>query len=117
MAVRTDITGRVRKLGWSSRLCNDEDSNDRGSIGIGSGSHPRRFEQRHERKEVWGNGRDPVQSVLPTLSAPIRRKPKWYAMLRRKSEEAIVAMKARTTEPAGAKGLYLSRAFMEGGTA
>jgi hypothetical protein len=52
-----------------------------------------------------------------TVSAPIRRKPKWYAMLRRKSEEAIVARKARTTEPAGAKGLYLSRAFMEGGTA
>jgi hypothetical protein len=63
--VRTDITGRVRKLGWSTRLCIDEDSNDRGSIGI-SGSHPRRFEQRHERKEVWGNGRDPVQSVPPT---------------------------------------------------
>jgi hypothetical protein len=53
-------------MGWSSRLCTDEDSNDCGSMGIGSGRHPRRFEQRHERKEVWGNGRGPVQSMLPT---------------------------------------------------
>ena len=28
----------------------------------------------------------------------------------------IVAMKARTAKPAGAKGLYSSRAFEEGGT-
>src|SRR5262245_21995452 len=26
IAVRTDSTGRVRKLGWSSRLCTDKDS-------------------------------------------------------------------------------------------
>jgi hypothetical protein len=32
-----------------------------------------------------------------TVRAPIRRKPKWRTILRRKSEEAIVATKARTT--------------------
>jgi hypothetical protein len=53
------------EMGWSSRLCTDEDSNDRGSIENFSGSRPRRLEQRHERKEVWGNRRDPVRSVLP----------------------------------------------------
>lgn len=53
------------ELGWSSRLCTDEDSNHCGWMGIGSGGRPRRFEQRHERKEVWGNGRDPVRSVPP----------------------------------------------------
>ena len=54
------------EMGWSSRLCTDEDSNYRGSIGIRSGGHLRRFEQRHEWKEVWGNGRDPERSVRPT---------------------------------------------------
>ena len=54
------------ELGWSSRLYIDEDSNHGGTTGTRSGGHPRRFEQRHERKEVWGNGRDPVQSVPPT---------------------------------------------------
>ena len=38
--------------GWSSRLCNDEDSNDGGCVGKRSGRHPRCFEQRHERKEA-----------------------------------------------------------------
>jgi hypothetical protein len=38
-------------------------------------------------------------------------------MPRRKWEEAIVAKKARLAEPAGAKGLYLSQASEEGGTA
>jgi hypothetical protein len=37
--------------------------------------------------------------------------------LGRKSEEVIVAMKARTTQPAGAKDLCLSRADAGGGTA
>ena len=35
----------------------------------------------------------------------------------RESEEVIVALKAWTTEPAGATGLYLSRAFDGGGAA
>jgi hypothetical protein len=54
------------EMGRSSRLCTDEDSNHRGSMGIGSGGRPRRLERRHERKEVWGNGRGLVRSVLPT---------------------------------------------------
>ena len=54
------------ELGWSSRLCIDEDSNHCETMGTGSGGHLRRFEQRHERKEVRGNGRDPEQSVRPT---------------------------------------------------
>lgn len=57
--------GEFSELGWSSRLCTDEDSNHCGWIGIGSSGHPRCLEQRHERKEVRGNGRDHVQSVLP----------------------------------------------------
>jgi hypothetical protein len=52
MTDRTVITGRVREMGWSSRLCTGEDSNGCGFIGKGSSRHPRRFEQRHERKEA-----------------------------------------------------------------
>ena len=45
------------------------------------------------------------------VSGDIRRDPpKFCATLRGQSEEAIVARKARTREPAGAKGLYLSQA-------
>jgi hypothetical protein len=54
------------EMGWSSRLCTDEDNSHRGLMGIGSDGHPRRFKQRHERKEVRGNGRDPARSVQPT---------------------------------------------------
>ena len=105
-------------MGWSSRLCIDEDSSGRGSIGIGNGHRPRRLQPRHERKEVRENGRDPTGSAgFTAVSAPIRRKPKWQATPRGKSEEAMVAMKAWTAKPAGATGLYLSHAFKEGGTA
>ena len=77
--------------GWSSRLCFDEDSNDCGCIGTRSSRHPRRFEQRHERKEsVRERSRScAVGGNSAAVSGPIRRKPKWHATLRRKSEEAI----------------------------
>jgi hypothetical protein len=51
------------------------------------------------------------------VSGPIRRKPKWPVTPRGKSEEAVLARKARTAKPAGAKGLHSSQAFEEGGTA
>jgi len=49
------------------------------------------------------------------VSGPIRRKPKWCAMPCGKSEEAVIAKKARTAKPAGAKGLDSSHADEEGG--
>jgi hypothetical protein len=49
------------------------------------------------------------------VSGPIRRKPKWAAMPGGKSEEVILAMKARTAKPAGAKDLDSSHADEEGG--
>jgi len=52
-----------------------------------------------------------------TVSRPIRRELKWPVTPQGKSEEAIVAKKAWTAKPAGAKGLYSSQAFEEGGTA
>jgi len=49
------------------------------------------------------------------VSGPIRRKPKWAATPGGKSEEVVLAMKARTAKPAGAKGLDSSHADEEGG--
>jgi len=49
------------------------------------------------------------------VSGPIRRKPKWAATPGGKSEEVVVAMKARTAKPAGAKDLNSSHADEEGG--
>ena len=52
-----------------------------------------------------------VDGGSAVVSGDIRRHtPKFCAMLGGQSEEAIVARKARTREPARAKGLYLSRA-------
>jgi hypothetical protein len=46
------------ELGWSSRLCTDEDSNHVDGSGC-EASVLRRFERRDEQTEVRGNGRDP----------------------------------------------------------
>jgi hypothetical protein len=67
-----------------------------------------------------GNGRDPIKSAISSdaVSVDIRRgTPKFRMMLYGKSEEAIVAVRARTLKPAGAKGLCLSHAFNAGGIA
>ena len=107
-------------MGWPSHLEADEGRSGRGCMCAGSGRHPRRLKRRHERKEARGNGRGPTRSAecSAVVRVGIRRDPlKSHSMLRGKSEETMVAMKARTTEPAGATGLYSSRAFDEGGAA
>lgn len=57
----------------------------------------------------------PVGGNSAAVSGPIRRKLKWMATPGGKSEEAIVAKKAWTAKPAGAKGLDSSHADEEGG--
>lgn len=107
-------------MGWSSYLCFSEDSNGCGCMGKRSSRHPRRLKRRHERKEMRGNGRDPMRSAISSdaVSVDIRRgTPKFCMMPHGKSEEAIVAVRARTLKPAGAKGLCLGHAYNAGGTA
>ena len=107
-------------LGWPSRLEADEGRSGRGCMCKGSGRHPRRLKRRHERKETRGNGRDPMRSAECSAAVRVgirRDPPKSHPMLHGKSEETMVAMKARTTEPAGATGLYSSCAFDGGGAA
>ena len=59
-----------------------------------------------------------VDGGSAVVSGDIRRDPpKFCATLHGQSEEAIVARKAWTREPAGAKGLYLSQASYGGRTA
>src|SRR3990172_8850811 len=101
-------------MGWSSRLRDDEDSNGRGFMGIRSGRRPRRLKRRHEGKETRGVG------------GWLRRRKRGYKAhnaevprdaLREVGGGHRVAMKAWTAQPAGAKGLCLSRASYAGGTA
>ena len=73
------------------------------------GTRGRRREERMRSHEVAG--------CSTGVRVGIRREPpKSCPTPQGKSEEAIVAMKARTAEPAGAKGLYLSRASHGRGT-
>jgi len=105
------------ELGWPSRLEADEGKSGRGCMCKGSGRHPRRLKRRHERKETRGNGRDPMRSAecSAAVRGGIRRDPpKSHPTPDGKSEETVVAMKARTTKPAGATGLYLSCALQWG---
>jgi hypothetical protein len=106
-------------LGWPSRLEADEGRSGRRCMCKGSGRRPRRLKRRHERKETRGNGRDPMRSAECSAAVRVgirRRTPKSHPTPQGKSEETMVAMRAWRAEPAGATGLYLSRAF-DGGRA
>jgi len=105
-------------MGWSSLLCMGEDSNGCGCVGKRSSRHPRCFSN-------GMNGRKREGTVeIPGGRRRLRRRKRAYKAQAEvacdaagKSEEAVLARKAWTAKPAGAKGLYSSQAFEEGGTA
>lgn len=60
------------------------------------------------RETSWGRG------FTGRVRAGIRQKPKSCVMLHEESEEAIVPITGRTTQPATGKGLYFNDACVRG---